>query len=322
MLKTMNFRQSYKSCGLLILFVALAGLPASATFPSKNGRVAFGRFNPVTGWYVLYTANPDGTDEKLLSTLPCNFSDWAPDGKRIAFDFFDDEGNQQIATINPDGTDLRHVTSGHGIREAPNWSPDGSKLVFDYSSLFPEEPGFFTSIYEMNADGSNPHLVTTTTNTFDIEPKYSPDGEEILFVRIRRDITPPDGFQPDALLVMNSDGSAVRQLTPWGMAEHPNWSPRRRWIVFDEDTPFPDQIHPSRVSRIFRIHPDGSSLEVVFNGTEFRGVRNATFSPDGTKTLFTQHGDIQFIDLKTKQVSKPIKTPRFIETNASWGVKQ
>jgi len=317
----MNSRKRSTCCGLLALLLVIVALPAHATSPGKNGRIAFVRFNSAVGFFFLYTVNPDGTDERLLTTLPSFFSDWSPDGKRIAFDFFDSDGNEQIATINPDGTDLKQLTSGPGIHEVPNWSPDGSKLVFDYSPLLPEEPGFFTSIYEMNADGSNSHLVTTTIDTFDVEPKYSPDGKEILFVRIRRDITPPDGFQPEALLVMNLDGSSVRQLTPWGVAEHPNWSPRGRWITFDENTPFPDQIHPFRVSHIFRIHSDGSNLEVVFNGTEFRGVRNATFSPDGIKMLFTHHGDIEVIDLKTRQVSKVIKTSQFIETNASWGVK-
>lgn len=318
----MNSRKSFMFCGLVVLMFAIVAFPAHATSPGKNGRIVFARLNPTTGFFVLFTVNPDGTDERLLTALPSFFSDWSPDGKRIAFDFFESDGNEQIATINPDGTDMRQLTSGPGIHEVPNWSPDGSKLVFDYSPLLPDEPGFFTSVYEMNADGGNPHLVTKTNDTFDVEPKYSPDGKEILFVRIRRDITPADGFQPEALLVMKLDGSSVRQLTPWGVAEHPNWSPDSRQITFDENTPFSDQIHPVRVSHIFRMHPDGSDLQVVYNGTELKGVRNATYSPDGTKMLFTQHGDIEIIDLKTRQVSKVINTSQFIETNASWGVKQ
>jgi Tol biopolymer transport system component len=121
---------------------------------------------------------------------------------------------------------------------------------------------------------------------------------------------------------MNSDGSAVRQMTPWGVAEHPNWSSNGRWITFDENTPFPDQTHPFRVSHLFRMRSDGSHLEVVFNGTDARGVRNPTFSPDGTKMLFTFHGDIAVLDLKTRDVTRVTKTETVIETNASWGVKQ
>ena len=317
----MKSRKNVWFLSLSLLLMAFAALPAHATFPGKNGRIAFARFNPTLGGFLLYTANPDVTDEKQLTTLPSAFSDWAPDGKRIAFDFFDKDGNQQIATINPDGTDLKQLTSGHGIHEAPNWSPDGSKLLFDYSPLLPDEAGFFTSIYQMDSDGSNPHLVTTSSDTFDVEPKYSPDGNEVLFVRIRRDITPSDGFQAEAILVMNLDGSTVRQLTPWGVVEHPNWGPRGRWITFDENTFYPDQSHPSVTSQLFRVRPDGSNLEVLFNGRDFNDVRKPTFSPDGTKIIFTLGGDIAVMDLETRQITRVIKTWRFFETNASWGVK-
>lgn len=292
---------------------------AHATFAGKNGRIAFGRFDFTVGFFVLYTANADGSDVRPLTRLPAAFSDWAPDGQRIAFDFFDKEGNQQIATINPDGSDFKQITSGPGIHEAPTWSPDGSQIAFDYSPLLPIGPAFFTSIFVMDADGANPHLVTTTTDTFDVEPKFSPDGKRILFVRIRRDIATVDGFQAEAIEVMNSDGSGVRQLSPWGVAEHPKWSPDGKWIVFDENTFFPDQKRPSVISSIFRIRSDGTKLEVVFDGNNFDDVRKPAFSPDGTELIFTYAGDIQRLDLRTLKVTNVTRTREFFETNASWG---
>ena len=315
-----------KGVRIFVLLLTAVGIitvfpsTAHATFPGKNGRIAFARLDFTGRSLGLYTANPDGTDQRLLTGLPSSFSDWAPDGKRIAFDFFDSEGNEQIGTINSDGTDFKQITSGPGIHEAPTWSPDGSQIVFDYSPLLPVGPGFFTSIYVMNSDGSNPRLVTTTTDTFDVEPKFSPDGKQILFVRIRRDITTVDGLQFQAILVMNSDGSLVRQLTPWGVAEHPNWSPDNKWITFDENTFFPNQEHPTIISSIFKVHPDGSNLEVVFNGENFKAVRNPAFSPDGNELIFSHALDIWTLNIRTLKLTNVTKTGDFIETLGSWGI--
>jgi Tol biopolymer transport system component len=190
---------------------------AFATFPGKNGRIAFGRFDPQIGWFRLYTALGDGSDARPLTHVPSSFSDWCPDGKRIAFDFFDVNGNEQIATINPDGSELKQITFGSGIHEVPSWSPDGSEIAFDYSPLSPDDPNFFTSIYVMGADGSSPHQITEESGTFDVEPKFSPDGTQIAFVRIKLNQLAND-FQPQAVFVVNSDGTKVRQLTPWGSA--------------------------------------------------------------------------------------------------------
>jgi dipeptidyl aminopeptidase/acylaminoacyl peptidase len=55
---------------------------------------------------------------------------WAPDGTRIAFSGTDQQGNQEIYLINPDGTDLERVTNHQGADQAPSWSPDSTKIAF------------------------------------------------------------------------------------------------------------------------------------------------------------------------------------------------
>jgi Tol biopolymer transport system component len=85
-------------------------MPAHATYPGKNGRIAFGRYNPGIGGWQLYTVNPDGSDVQPLTVVSSFLSDWRADGKRIAFDFADSDGNEQIATINPDGSNMQQIT--------------------------------------------------------------------------------------------------------------------------------------------------------------------------------------------------------------------
>src|SRR5262245_43510560 len=137
-MKTKILLKTFLSHCVQVVLLALAAIPALATFPGENGRIAFGRRDPNIGDFDLYTANSDGSDIQQLTFVPSFFSDWRADGNRIAFDFVDADGNEQIATINPDGSNQQQITFGPGIHEVPSWSPDGIHISLDYSTPFPD----------------------------------------------------------------------------------------------------------------------------------------------------------------------------------------
>jgi Tol biopolymer transport system component len=315
----MKIRNCISSYCLLVGLIVLAVMPAYATFPGMNGRIIFGRFDPNLGDFVLYTANSDGTDVQQLTHVPSHFSDWRADGNRIAFDLIDPAGNVQIATINPDGSGFQQITSG----EVPSWSPDGTQIVFDYSPTAPDDPSFHTSIYLVNSDGSNPHALTFTPDTFDVEPRFSPDGSKIVFVRIRK--VAGNGFQQEAVVIMNSDGTGVRQLTSDGIAaEHPTWSPDSQWIVFNVAK---ESGHPAGSSlSIYLVRPDGTDQHLIYNGRANLPAHKPQFSPDGTKILFgcfsytNGSPDICVMNADGSNVVDIISTPNFRENFPSWGV--
>ena len=324
---TRKYRVSVLYTLLLSTLLLLVVIPAHATFPGKNGRIAFGRFNDAIGGWQLYTANPDGTDVQPLAFVSSLFSDWRSDGKRIAFDFFDSDGNEQIASINPDGSDMQQITFGPGIHEVPSWSPTGTQIAFDYSPLLPDDPGFSTSIYVMNSDGSNPHAVTT--GGFDVEPSFSPDGTRIAFSRIHK--FAGNGFQQEAIFVVNADGSNLQQLTAEGIAEeHPHWSPDSQWIIFNLAK---ESGHPTGSNLgIYLMRPDGTEQHLLWNGRmNLRkdlpsAAHKALFSPDGKKILFgcwsytNQSNDICVMDVDGTNVVDIISTPGLDENFPSWGV--
>lgn len=79
---------------------------------------------------------------------------WSPDGSTIAF-----SANGRIQLINPDGTNLRVVTSPPATSMAdrlPAWSPDGSRIVFTSTRA-----GNINELYVVDADGGN---LTRLTN--------------------------------------------------------------------------------------------------------------------------------------------------------------
>ncbi len=113
----------------LVAFAFVAVHPALATFPGPNGRITFDRFNPAIGDDQLFAANPDGSHEIQLTTVPSETSDWSPDGTRIAFNFFDGQ-TVQISTMNPDGTGVVQLTHEENFFHGePAWSPDGARLA-------------------------------------------------------------------------------------------------------------------------------------------------------------------------------------------------
>jgi len=306
----------------LCAVLTISALPASATFPGKNGRIAFARFDSGIGDFDIYTANPDGSDVQQLTFVPSFFSDWRADGKRIAFDFIDSDGNEQVATINPDGTDVQQITFGAGIHEVPSWSPMGTQIAFDYSPLLPDDPRFATSIFVMNSDGTNPHAVTA--GFFDVEPRFSPDGSRIAFSRIRK--FAGNGFQQEAIFVVNADGSNPRQLTAWGLAEeHPTWSPDSQWIVFDVAKESPGHPTGSSLS-IYLMRADGSDQHLLYNGRAKLPTHKPHFSPDGAEILFgcfsrtNGSNDICVMNADGSNVIDIVSTPDQDENLPSWGV--
>src|SRR5687768_4569534 len=119
-------RRTLLITALTMIVAGTAAATAGATFPGQNGQILFRQADPETGLGTpLFRALGDGTEVTVLNRRPGFFSDWRADGKRIAFDFFKPDGDEQIATIKPDGSDLRVITSGPGIHEIPSWSPSG-----------------------------------------------------------------------------------------------------------------------------------------------------------------------------------------------------
>jgi Tol biopolymer transport system component len=272
---------------LALLVATAAAAPAGATFPGRNGPIAYRQFDPATERFPLLRSRPDGTHVIELTDRPGLFSDWSADGRRIAFDYFDVFGNQQIATMDSDGGDLRQITSGPGIHEVPSWSPDGRRIAFDYSpEPDPSTPGFETRLWTMRADGSHARPLPLSQTGFDVEPKYSPDGRWIVFARLRPAARDEDW--QSATMLVPADGGRVRQLTPWGLTrfgelpEHPTWSPDSRWIVFDTN----EATTATDDGSIEAIRPDGRGRHTILPASAEFGGHKPWFSPDGTRILF------------------------------------
>jgi TolB protein len=102
---------------------------------------------------------------------------WSPDGQLIAF-ASDRDGNCEIYTITPRGTDLTRVTNHASTDCHPRWSPDGRWIAFtSYRDRDSE-------IYVVRPDGSGLRNLTRHPGHDDF-PAWSPDGRWLAFVSAR-----------------------------------------------------------------------------------------------------------------------------------------
>ncbi|MFC2082392.1 TolB family protein, partial [Bacteroidota bacterium] len=123
-------------------------------------------------------------------------------------------GIHQIYTINEDGTGNHQIVESNIGLNHHDWSRDGTRIVcVGYIGS-----NFNTwSIHVFNADGTGLIRLTATSNVYDNEPRWSPDGSRIAFTRI----FPNDNFREEIWL-MNPDGSNQHSIEIGGNVS--DWS--------------------------------------------------------------------------------------------------
>jgi Tol biopolymer transport system component len=153
--------------------------------------------------------------------------DYSPKGNLIAFQAYKG-GTFHIWTANPDGTNLRQITTGHGDDREPRFSPDATKIAFSSDRAF--EGSYDIWVVDL-ATGKLDRRTSSPDDEY--EPAWSPDGSEIAFVS-------GVGANATKVLAINSSGVIRTIVTaePETHVNSPSWSPdakRVAWIAFSKN---------------------------------------------------------------------------------------
>jgi Tol biopolymer transport system component len=144
--------------------VVVVSEEAEATFPGKNGRIAYESNG------VIYTINPDGSGKtKVTGTSTAGYSvDYSPTGKKITYTDYEGNGTTaEIYTINVGGGAKTNVTNNNNRDDQDSsYSPNGKKIV--YICGRGRNPGIY-SIYTINVGGGGKSKVTGSKGLEDLD---------------------------------------------------------------------------------------------------------------------------------------------------------
>jgi TolB protein len=139
----------------------------------------------------------------------------SPDGSKLAM-ILSKGGSPDLYVSDPDGGNLRQLTTTREAESSPCWSPDGRTIC--YTS---RERGGRPSLFKVSASGGKATPIPTPGAPTPSEPDWSPNGKWIAFTSLiggtfRIFITPPDGGR-------------VYEVAE---GEDPSWAPNSRALIF------------------------------------------------------------------------------------------
>jgi len=166
--------------------------------------------------FDIFSAKQDGSDLVNLTHSPGYDAEgsYSPDGKQIVFcslrgafpleklpaeqrDRYEKDPSWfgDIYIMNPDGSNVRRLTSEPGYDGGPFFSPDGSRIIWRHF----DESGMIADVWTMKLDGSDKRRVTDF-KSMSWAPFYHPSGDYFVFTSNKL------GFENFELFIVDAKG--------------------------------------------------------------------------------------------------------------------
>jgi hypothetical protein len=237
----------------LICVALAAAAPAHATYPGKNGLIAYGRLGSDNRARGIWAVNPyNGRKQRLVGGDVYDPA-YSANGRRLAYRR---RGHAQgIFVARADGSHAQRVTDQDD--KHPAFSPSGKRVAFDrhQSGL---GPASFT-IFSTRLDGTHSHRVA-----YGRDPVYSPNGKWLAYMSGGTGRSPT----PTSIHIVRPGGSG--DITIFTAATDDfvtdlDWAPDSARIAFH-----------SLQQGLVTMNPDGSNQQAL-------GAYPApvSYSPDG-----------------------------------------
>ena len=266
---------------VLLALVVLAAVPpsAEATYPGREGRIAFAPGNFDRGHRSIFTVTPTGRDRRVL--VPDGIhARWSADGRVLAYTT--DTGT---FVANADGSNARRVS---GDREPFALSPDGRTIVVSRVTEPDPELTVPPDLIAIDLATGAERVVTRDGS----RPVYSPGGRWIAFVdqaqgRAHRTVS----------RVKTTGGSRGPVYTAPDTVESLDWSPDGKSLAF---------VHRNGAAtnlRLLSLNPRRS--RVLFARGSAGGLFGGlSWSPTGRRLVVSGWDGRAYYDLLSVEVSR------------------
>lgn len=215
---------------------------------------------------------------------------FSADGKQIVFVAVkkDDTSVSQIATVNPDGSGYRVLTSTKDHKGKPNFSPDGKRILFakaghERTSGKTRFSDF--DIYELDIASKLETRLTEFEFFSSSRPQYFPDGEHFIFSAepLSNFQAYREKFQQNTIFVMSKTNRALQPaFTRGDYSYDPNISADGSKILFNSRSNDLDGVKGNYNYDLFLKTPQGIERLTKLGSM----ITEGKISPDGRHVVF------------------------------------
>ncbi len=147
--KWQTMKLDIRSGQSLPLFPASPYKTTIVPFENRGGGEIFFTAKALVGWFVAKYSVPEGKFTQLTESGSCR-PKVSPDGRKVAYVCFEDDGLGDIFLMNSDGSQKTNLTKerSHSYDYYPCFSPAGDMIVFSSSPKYKKKTGY--QLYTLN----------------------------------------------------------------------------------------------------------------------------------------------------------------------------